>query len=89
MSLSALGLLEQKHDRLFDAHPKIEVVYEDLADDFAAQIHRIQAFLTLASEGLMPRTFKQAKGRLSELILNYEELKRAFSGSPWEGFFDD
>lgn len=80
---------EAEHDLLFEAHPTLEVFYEDLARDFRSEMDRVQRFLGLEVEVLKPITFKQSHGSLSEAIVNYAELKRRFTGSPWESFFEE
>lgn len=80
---------ETEYDRLFADHPKIEVVYEDLAADYRAEIARVQAFLGVASEPVAPQTFKQSSRPLSQSIANYAELKARFQGTPWAEFFTE
>jgi LPS sulfotransferase NodH len=81
--------LEQKYDGLFSDHPKLLLTYEDLARDYASEIRRVFGFLDLPEEAVRPGIFKQNHRPLREAISNYSELKRKFSGSPWESFFVD
>jgi len=80
---------ETEYDRLFADHPKIEVVYEDLAADYRAEIARVQAFLEVDPEPVAPQTFKQSRQLLSQSIANYAELKARFQGTPWAEFFTE
>lgn len=68
--------------------PVLEVAYEDLAADRDATLDRVQDFLGVEPRALRPTTHKQAMLPLSEEIVNYGELHRAFSGTPWERFLD-
>jgi LPS sulfotransferase NodH len=80
---------EAEADRIFQHHPKIEIVYELLANDYAGEIAKIQSFLGLDYEKVSPQTYKQAGNPLSVSIHNYEYLKERFNHSPWEVFFTD
>jgi LPS sulfotransferase NodH len=80
---------EAAYDRRFQDHPKTDVFYEDLSADFKGEMRRVQAFLELDSRDLEPKTFKQSRLPLSEAISNYPELKKKFSGTPQEGFFEE
>jgi LPS sulfotransferase NodH len=80
---------EDEADRIFSNHPKIEVVYEQLARDYAVEMRKIQSFLGLDSEPVAPQTHKQASKPLPEAIANYAELKERFRNTPWESFFTD
>ena len=80
---------ENHIDRSFAGHKKIDVFYEDLSDDYVAELGRIQSFLGLERVRIEPRTKKQARGSLSHQIDNYWELKSKFHGTPWIEFFED
>jgi LPS sulfotransferase NodH len=80
---------EQDYDSFFQNHPKIEVIYEQLAQDYQSEIGRVQEFLGLPLEPLAPKTYKQAQLPLSESIYNFLELKGKFVGTPWEDFFEN
>ncbi len=80
---------EQEYDTLFQHHPKIEVVYEDLVADYVKEMVRIQTFLGVAVEDVRPATHKQARLPLSQAIANYDELKERFQGTLWAEFFEE
>jgi hypothetical protein len=52
-------------------------------------MQRIQEFLGVDCEAVVPLTYKQSNQPLSEAISNYFELKEKFVDSPWEDFFED
>ena len=80
---------ENNIDSTFSDHPKIDVYYEDLAQDYSAELDRIQKFLGLNMKEINPITRKQARGTLTEQISNYSALKAQFKGSPWSEFFSE
>jgi LPS sulfotransferase NodH len=87
--LSRTRQSEQRFDALFENHPKLEVIYEDLAQDYQAVFQRVRQFLCLPDQPIAPQTYKQSNGSLAQSIANYAELKERFRGSEWETFFED
>lgn len=81
--------IKQKYDDFFVDQPKIDVIYEDLADDYAREMRHVQAFLGVGAEPVQPSTFKQSNQPLSEAIINYTELKQQFSNTPWHSYFEE
>ncbi|MFC2023151.1 sulfotransferase [Chloroflexota bacterium] len=80
---------EDEHDILFANHDKIDVYYEELSRDYTSEMRRVQEFLDVEYQVVVPATRKQARQPLSIAISNYDELKARFKGTPWEGFFED
>ena len=80
---------ERQCDILFRDHPKIELFYEQLSNNFRQTILSIQNFLGVNYENLTPATYKQARLPLSKDIRNYWELKEEFKGTRWAVFFED
>jgi LPS sulfotransferase NodH len=80
---------KEQFDTFFQDHPRIGVVYEDLANDYEREMRRIQDFLEVTYEPVIPSTFKQSNQPLIEAISNYSELKQKFEGTPWETFFEE
>lgn len=76
-------------DAMFAGHPKIELFYEDLAQDNDRAMQHVQAFLGLNYQPVAPTIFKQSQQTLAQAIANYDELKDRFAGSPWAAFFED
>lgn len=79
---------ENEYEQCFKEHPYMDVFYEDLAADHAAEMLRVQQFLGVSPERLEPETFRQSRRPLAELIVNYQELKDRFTGTPWQTFFE-
>ena len=80
---------EQEFDLLFAEHPLLEITYEDLSEDYSAELCRIQKFLGLPQEDVKPTTYKQSRDSLDHAIVNYQELKAKFTDSPWATFFEE
>ncbi len=70
-------------------HPLHEVVYEDLASDFAGTMKGVQDFLGISTVPLRAGTRKMTNQRPADLIVNFEELKQHFAGSKWSHLFDN
>jgi LPS sulfotransferase NodH len=81
--------LEQKFDQRFGQHPILVVYYEDLVSNPQEEFHRITDFLNLPF--YPPKTWhtRQNPETLPQLISNYEQLKKEFSGTEWEDFFEE
>lgn len=80
---------EKKYDIFFENSCKIDVLYENLSNDYKNEMKRIQEFLGVDYEVVRPSTYKQSNQPLSKAISNYFELKEKFKGTPWEEFFED
>lgn len=80
---------EAQYDILLQGRPLLEIIYEDLTRDYAAEMRRIQSFLGVAYEDVTPGTEKRPGRSLASQIENYGELKASCSGTPWEVFFTE
>jgi LPS sulfotransferase NodH len=80
---------EQEYDELFTHHPKLDVVYEELAADLPAMVDRVQAFLGLPRIPLTPKTHRQSRQPLAESVANFADLRARFAGTSWSHFFDE
>jgi LPS sulfotransferase NodH len=78
---------EIEYDAIFSDHPKLEMTYETLSQDFGREMERVQKFLKIDPEPLAPATKKQAKRPLSSRIANFNELKDRFAETCWSSFF--
>ena len=82
-----LSDIRQAYEDLVRIKPKLVVFYEDLADNFNIEIGRILAFLGIGQIQLHSKFSRQSRG-LEEIISNYDEIKRALSGTRWAWFLD-
>lgn len=80
---------EYAGDRMFSDHQILDVYYENLVKNPQDEFEKITDLLGLPKSHPTTHFRKQNPEKLSELIINYEELKTAFEGSEWESFFED
>lgn len=80
---------EQDAVHRFHAHPFLQISYEELAGDPRAAVRRVFEFLGLEDCEPSTRLRQQNPENLRRLIRNYDELKGAFAGSRWQGYFED
>ena len=80
---------ERKYDLFFKNHNIITVYYEDLVSHKKQTINRLEKFLSIkiTSTDLMIK--KQEGKPLSEVVLNYQQLKRDFLNSKWNKYFEE
>jgi len=80
---------ETDADNLFKNHPKLEIFYEDLSNDYESIMKNVQDFLGVNYFPVRPGTHKQSNLPLSQTISNFVELKDYFKNSKYAVFFDD
>lgn len=73
----------------FQHHPVCSLSYEALCQDFYGACARLQAFLGVRPVRMRAAVAKLEQRSLAESIANYDALKRRFSGTRWQQFFDD
>jgi len=78
---------EKQGEEMFSDHPLLTVWYQELVNEPNETLNKVTAFLGL--EPCETRTYlqKQNPEKSSDLIMNFEELKNDFLGTPWELFF--
>ena len=69
-------------------HDVMDITYEELALHPSLYLKNIQKFIGVKIHDLEIATVRQEKRALSEVIENYEELRRYFLGTEWEYLFD-
>jgi LPS sulfotransferase NodH len=74
-------------DAMFPSERVINVVYENLAVDQAAEMQRVFDFLGVENRGVRASTRRQSGGMLKDQIGNFHELERRFRGSHWHKWF--
>lgn len=80
---------ETEADAFFVDQAKIELFYEDLSQDWAQQIKRVQTFLGVPLADVRPQTHKQRSQPLRESIANFDTLKEQFANTDWAAFFEE
>jgi LPS sulfotransferase NodH len=79
----------ERFDRLFQAHATLSVWYEDLSEIPESILNQAFAFLDVSPQPIYSPYRKIVDKRLRDLLVNYDELKAAFAGTPWENYFDE
>ncbi|NJN94861.1 MAG: sulfotransferase [Anaerolineales bacterium] len=86
---NTLKRLEAEFDDKFRSHPLLTVYYEDLVSRLNAEMETITNFLGLPFYPPKSQYVKLNPENPSNLIANYESLKREFSGTEWAQFFEE
>lgn len=81
-------MVADKHDELFGEHPKLPVLYEDMADRRQEVFSEVQSFLGVEPAPLTITLRRQNPEPLRELIENYDELYEAFKDTSAAAFFE-
>jgi len=77
----------QQTNSQFKEHKLISIVYEDLDADKQKEINRLYRELGVQEIQISTIMKRQNPENLEELIVNYWEVKSAFSGTKWEYLF--
>jgi LPS sulfotransferase NodH len=88
-AFSLTKLRELEGDRRFGAHRRLELYYEDLVSDAQATFQKVTEFLNVPYVEPTIQLRKQNPEPLKDLLVNYDELKAAFSETHWQQCFDD
>lgn len=80
---------EQKYDKLFHNHKKLEVMYEDMVQEKEKTMKNIFNFLDVPHSEVASPLKKQNTRPLSKAISNYWELKEKFQATYWIEFFEE
>jgi hypothetical protein len=67
----------------FADHDVLDLYYEEIVRDYDRQLARVQRFLGLAPQHLRPTSHKQGRKPLSEVVMNYQELRDYWVSTPW------
>ena len=77
---------ENKFDTYFD--DSLILYYEDLVKNYAQIMQNIQEYLNVRVGETRSPLKKQSQLTLDKAITNFDQLRRQFSGSEWEVFFE-
>jgi len=80
---------ETTYGQMFSSNPMIEIYYEDLVSNPLIEFQKITDFLNLRFCNPKTTLKKQNPERMSDLIVNYESIKRIFADTEWHQFFED
>ncbi len=76
------------YGKMFKSKPMVEIYYEDLVSNPQDEFQKITNMLNLKPCKLKTAYRKQNPEKMSELISNYESIKRSFTDTEWSQFFD-
>lgn len=85
---TTLTRYEQTYDSLFRDHQKLDITYEALQKERNLVADQCFDFLQLPYSSVNTILKKQNSDRLEDVLVNFEELKTRFEGSPWQNYFD-
>ena len=88
-AFSLTKLRETEGDRRFGDLALLDVYYEDLVCEAQAIFRKVTEFLNVPFVEPITRLRKQNPEPLTDLLVNYDELQSAFSGTEWQHFFDN
>lgn len=80
---------EEHGDRMFARHRLLSLDYDDIADGNPAGLRQATEMLGVDYQPPVVALRKQNNRSMRDSITNYDELKAACAGSPWESFFED
>ena len=81
--------MERRGEEMFEGNPMLPVYYEDLVSDPQGAFRSITDFLGVDYIAPKTRLRTQNPESMRDLVSNYDELKREFTGTQWQGFFED
>lgn len=70
------------------ADQSLIVFYEDFLNNYVKEVNRVEAYLGVPINAPSCSFVKQNVWRLDQVIINYNNLKRFFINTQWEGHFD-
>ncbi len=79
----------REFNQFFEDHPILNIIYEDLCENYSPRMDKIQSFLGVPQINLEIKGRKRNNPPITEFIKNYDELKEQFKETDFEGFFDD
>ncbi len=74
--MGAMQALEQEYLRFFTRHERLDLVYEDITENFDREVTKILDFLQLPQIKLYPATFRQNVHAIRDLVENYDEVEK-------------
>jgi LPS sulfotransferase NodH len=69
--------------------PTLRLFYEDLLANPVAFVHQAVDFLGIERQPVSGATLKNTDDDLREAILNFDELRSRYVGTPYESMFDE
>jgi LPS sulfotransferase NodH len=86
--LQRMSNFQAAADTAFAAHPKIDVIYEDLVERQQDALRGVFTLLDVTCLPLTTRMIKQNPAPAWETVVNYEQLKNHFRHTEWSVLFE-
>jgi hypothetical protein len=91
---SQLRIKEEHEQLLLDyvrtiGLPTLELCYEDLLSDYEGSLGKLFAFLGVPYQLVRGKCVKNTSDDLRDALLNFEELRARYAGTPYEAMFDE
>lgn len=81
--------MEAQIEERFSDHRLHALTYEQLVENRSQVLSRVQEFIGVPTRPLQTETEKQRQRPLSQVIENYDVLRREMKGTPWMRFFEE
>ena len=69
--------------------PTLHLTYEELLQDESAFMSRVFEFINVAPQPVEGKTHKNTSDDLREAVINFDELKAEYVGTPYYAMFDE
>jgi hypothetical protein len=83
-----LDAFADRIDAAFRDHQRLDLSYEELAQNRDQTLQRVFQFLNVPYQPVLTRMKKQRIVPVSESVVNYRQLKQSFEGTNWYAFFE-
>jgi LPS sulfotransferase NodH len=80
---------ETRGDKMFRDHKLLTIYYEDMIAYPEDNFRRLADLFAVPYTSPKTNLVKQNPEKISDLLINFEELKSAFVGTEWQEFFED
>ena len=81
--------LNEKINSFIEEHKKLEINYEEIAQNPSSAMINMQKFLGIDIETPSISSLKKESRPMNEVIKNYKDLKKEFMSTRWASFFND
>ena len=86
---AAIRRMEDECDDFFSNSTKLNLTYEQLVNQPLTTLEKVQDFLKLRLSPLKTETKKQTKKHISDIVINYSDLREKFLDTQWHSFFQE
>jgi LPS sulfotransferase NodH len=69
--------------------PRLSLYYEDLLQDEKAFLLKLFDFIGVAPKPVQGKTLKNTKDDLREVVVNFDDLRGRYEGTPYKAMFDE